>query len=276
MLLDRCTVSQLRGCYAQGKKTSEIDDFMDLLLGKHSDVLFNACLYALEGNAGQLPSRQQMADQLAEANQFVRAALGDVRVVEESDHVIKGLFGHHSDTSARFLREDEFLQTAAPLIASPVSRKKVPHVVSSLIDLAIRCEIDTRSLTCIAALSCVMVRNGATPAKRLLKVRNPYRASDRYNAHSDIRALEFMMSCFCLFGGEKGMMLTADKDLALFWAALNAYDFTWTSGPSFKVSPVEELLPIHLFPEVRQMLERSGFDFTPADVPPSGGGGGES
>lgn len=72
----------------------------------------------------------------------------------------------------------------------------------------------------------------------------PYTAEVAYNALADLRALEVLMSLFALFPGQRIMLCTGDKDLALLWSGIRASDFAWADGHvSFKLSPVEDLLP---------------------------------
>lgn len=52
------------------------------------------------------------------------------------------------------------------------------------------------------------------------------------------------MCLLALFPNQPIMLCTGDKNLALMWAGVRASSFAWADGhASFKLSPVEELLP---------------------------------
>lgn len=107
-----------------------------------------------------------------------------------------------------------------------------------------QCGVSRASLVVLAALSAVFVANGASPAKRLLKIKADYRDVDAYNALVDLRSLEMLIHVFAWLPNLPTMLCTADKDMALFWVGIQASNFEQKgAGVSCNLSPVDALLP---------------------------------
>lgn len=244
---DRCTISDLAERYRDGRKIRHGDDFLDLFQDK--PLRINPGLYAMEGNKRKLPTAEQVADQWAEACRKVRAALPEAQLTPDS--AVQGLVAVLGEMQESMVRKVQFLCQVAPMLQSPVSRRRRPLVWRQLLEVAHCCGLPRHTLVVLAALSIACVNNGAGPAKRLIKPSAKYSAQDAYNALADLRALELLCHLYALFPQENIMLCTGDKNLALFWAGMRASDFAYGSNGamSYKLSPVDALLP-HVTPDL--------------------------
>jgi len=243
VLPDRCTISEVNRRFRNGTKTKEEDrDFLDIFADR--SVRINPLLFALEGNLRAAPSAAVVEQQLEEAYEKIRAALPQAKLEPEGKAGLPGVIGIAQDTSSAMARKQDFLMHLAPMLQSPVGANRKARLWDEVLVAADSFEIPRQSLTVLAALSAVVVPNGRSPAKRLLKLKAGYTAEDAYNALADLRALEVMMCLFALYPHEKLMLCTGDKDLALFWVGIQAHDFRWSGEhASFSMSPVDDLLP---------------------------------
>lgn len=241
LLPDRCTISDLAERYRRGQKLRRGDDFLDLFQGK--PVRINPGLFAIEGNTRQLPSADQVAEQWAEASRKIRTALPEAQLVADSAvHGLVGLLGSMRESMERRI---QFLCEVVPMLLSPVSTARRQHVVDKVLELAQQYGLPKHTLVVLAALSTVSVKNGAGPAKRLIKPSATYCAKDAHNALADLRSLELLICLYSLFPGENIMLCTGDKNLALFWAGLRASGFALgiDGSVNYTLSPIEALLP---------------------------------
>lgn len=244
---DRCTISDLAERYRDGQKIRHGDDFLDLFQDKPLQI--NPGLYAMEGNKRQLPTAEQVADQWAEACRKVRAALPEAQLIPDS--AVQGLVGLLGEMRESMARKVQFLCQVAPILQSPVSRRRRPLVWRQVLEVAQSCGLPRHTLVVLATLSIVCVDNGAGPAKRLIKPSAKYSAEDAHNALADLRALELLSHLYARFPQENIMLCTGDKSLALFWAGIRASDFVCGSdgSMSYKLSPLDALLP-HVTPDL--------------------------
>ncbi|VVO32211.1 hypothetical protein PS726_05082 [Pseudomonas fluorescens] len=243
ILPDRCTVSELNRRFRNGTKTKEEDrDFLDMFAER--GVRINPLLFALEGNLRAEPSAEVVEQQLEEAYAKIRAALPLAKLEPEGKSGLQGIVGIIQDTSLALERKQEFLMHLAPKLQAPVSAQRKAPLWDEILRASDKFGVPRQSLVVLAALSSVAVPNGRSPAKRVLKLTANYTVADAYNALADLRSLELLMCLFALYPSEKLMLCTDDRNLALFWAGIQAYEFTWCNGfASFKMSPVDALLP---------------------------------
>lgn len=244
VLPDRCTISELSGRFRNGaKKKDEDKDFLDLFAGER--VRINPLLFALEGNQKSNPTLDVVAQQFEEACTKIRSALPLAELIPNGKGGLQGVSGIIQDTQAGMARKQDFLMRLAPELQAPVSAKRMGLLWNEVLATARDCGVPKKSLAVLAALSAIAVPNGRSPAKGVLKLRNqPYSAEMAYNALADLRALEVLIALLTLFPHQRLMLCTGDKDLALFWTGIQASDFAWIDGhASFKLSPVEDLLP---------------------------------
>jgi len=255
VLPDRCTVTELKARFRNGLKKKDDNDFLDLFADK--EVAINPALYALEGNMRLPPTEQVIAQQLDEAYTAIKTALPKATLVPSDKESLKGIIGIGQDTHDSMMRKQRFLMKLAPKTHAPVAASKQEALWSEIATTANDCGVPTASLVVLAVLSTIVVPNGRSPAKRLLKLKANYTEQDAYNALADLRSLEVLMCLFAIYPQNELMLCTGDRDLALFWAAVRASNFRWTDGhASFDLSPVEELLPGRLSDFVE--LSRSG------------------
>jgi hypothetical protein len=141
-------------------------------------------------------------------------------------------------------RKQDFLCRVNAGLQSPVARRKVQSVCDKIVAIAKDCGLQARSLVVLAALSSVVVANGKSPARRLLKFQPNYGRGDAYNSLADLRSLEVLMDVFAIFPNQRVMLCTADKNLALFWSGIRASNFVrLTDNTSFDFDRSSDLFP---------------------------------
>lgn len=237
---DRCTISALASRFRDGAKTREGDDFLDFFQGK--SVKIHPGLFAMEGNERRPPSPQQVWDQWAEAKQKIQRALPNAQITQSK--AVLGLIGMLGEMRDAHARKVKFLRLVVPDLRSPVSAGRRAEVWQRVLETADTCGLPRNSLVVLAALSIVCVKNGAGPAKRLIKPSANYSDADAYNALADLRALEVLINLYAAFPQEQIMLCTGDKNLSLLWAGIRATEFRMNKGGiTYTLSPVEALLP---------------------------------
>jgi hypothetical protein len=243
ILPDRNIVTNIRGRFRSGVKKNDGDkDFLDFISGE--GIRINPMLFPLEGNLMKFPTREQVEQQLEEVVVALRSALPSAELVPADKGGLQGIVGLLDDSRGNMERELDFLMQIAPKLESPTSARKRDSLWGEVLDIARQCDLSLKSLVVIAALSSILVPNGKSPAKRVLKLERDYTVEKAYNALADIRSLALLIGLFALFPEQRFMLCTEDKNLALFWAGIRASDFDWTGEhANFKISPVDELLP---------------------------------
>ncbi len=239
---DRCVVAELNNRLRGGLSKPDADpDFIDLFAD--SAIRINPLLFVLEGDRGQNPEPETIEGHLHEAVSKLRSALPKAILVASDAQGLKGVLGLIQDTQPGMARKHDFLTRLNSKLKSPIGRRDVQARWDDVLAAADASGVTRTSLAVVAALSTVVVPGGKSPARRLLKFDNRYSQADTYNALSDLRALELLMHIFALFPNEHVMLCTADKSMALFWAGLQASNFTSVHGRlSFDVAP-QDLLP---------------------------------
>jgi hypothetical protein len=241
ILLDRNVVSEIVERFDGAKDIGGRSDFLDLLADK--PVRINPVLFAMEGNVRAMPTPELVRQQLDEVAAKLRKALPQAQLVLGSDS-LRGALGLIEESRQGFERKQAFLMQIAADLAAPVSRKKVPARWAEVIAAADTCGVARSSLVVLAALSSVVVPNGQSPAKRLLKFKADYTEEDAYNVLADLRSLEMLIYLFSWFPSVPAAFFTADRNLALFWCGLRASNFESRGrGVGCTLAPVEQLLP---------------------------------
>lgn len=241
VLLDRNVVSEIVERFDGTGGLGRRSDFIDLLADK--PVRINPVLFAMEGNVRALPSPEAVRQQLDEVTAKLRKALPQAQLVLGSDS-LRGALGLIEESRQGFERKQAFLVQIAADLAAPVSRKKLPGRWAAVVAAADTCGVPRSSLVVLAALSSVVVPNGQSPARRLLKFKADYTEKDAYNALADLRSLEMLIYLFSWFPSVPTAFFTADRNLALFWCGLRASNFESRGrGVGCSLAPVEELLP---------------------------------
>jgi hypothetical protein len=240
ILADRNVVSQIVSRFENGTATRAESDFLDLLAGR--SVRINPLLFAMEGNAKKIPTPELMKSQLEEAMKKLRAALPAAHLVVGPDS-LRGALGIIEESRQGFERKQKFLLRIVPRLAAPVSQRKMRARWDEVLAAADDCSVPRGSLVLLAALSSILVQKGRSPARGLLKLRADYHEELAYNALVDLRSLELLIYMLALFPEHGTTLLTADKDLALFWTGIRASNFEWDgAAATVNFSPVQELL----------------------------------
>jgi hypothetical protein len=252
ILVDRNIVTEIIGRFDGGKAVGAEPDFLDLFANR--PVRINPVLFAMEGNGRSIPTPQLVERQIEEVVRKLQAALPSAKLVVS----LKGALGLIEDTRPGFARKQQFLMGIAPSLAAPVSEKTMRRRWAEVLNAADDCAVSRKSLLVLAALSSVVVLNGGSPAKKLLKFRPNYSEEDAYNALVDLRSLEVLIHMFALFPNHPSLLCTADKNLALFWTGIRASNFERTDkGVSVNFSLVDELLGGSTSPQWRASLGES-------------------
>lgn len=242
MLPDRCVVAELNARLKGGiTKPKSEGDFIDLFAD--SAIRINPMLFVLEGDGRHDPSPETLEQHLNEAVSKIRSALPKAILVGTDALGLKGMRGLIETAQARTPRMQEFLLELSPKLAAPVGKADRQARWEEVLDAAQVRGIPHSSLTVVAALSAILVQNGNSPARRLLKFRHNYTRQLAYNALADLRSLEMLMLIFGLFPDQRVMLCTADKDMALFWAGLRASNFVVNGGQlTYNLAPTD-LMP---------------------------------
>ncbi|OYW21976.1 MAG: hypothetical protein B7Z52_00200 [Burkholderiales bacterium 12-64-5] len=244
VLPDRCVVSELRLRFKRGRTGMPREpDFIDLFADR--EVRINPLFFALEGNHRRIPTHPELAEQWHEAQTALEMALPQAKIIPINPTTLTGVLGMLNSSLAEFQREQIFLQRVAPSLVNPIPYNRRFERHAHLVAIADSLGVKNSSLALVAALSVIFFPNGASPAKRLLKVKPIYRAEDAYNALSDLRCLQILMHLFAMYPREKAMLCTTDRDLALFWVGLNASGFA-ANGRQMRY----DLAPEALFPNL--------------------------
>jgi hypothetical protein len=188
VLPDRCVVTKLYARLQNGGERGQGNkDFMDLFSGQA--VRINPMLFALEGNARQNPTADIARQQLEEAVAKIRSALPTAILIAD-ESVLKGVLGLVQDTHPVMMRGQDFLLHLNPRLTSPIGKRDIQANWDNVLALAKNFGLPKHSPVVIAALSTIIVPNGRSPARRLLKFREGYTRQDAYNALADLRALQ--------------------------------------------------------------------------------------
>jgi hypothetical protein len=240
VMLDRNLVPELLGRFEGGKKRGRSPDFLDLF--QDSPIRINPLLYAMEGNGRAIPDPASAKAQLAEVVDKLQKALPAAKLMIGPESM-DGLLGLIEGTRSGMMRKKDFLLRVAPGLASPVARRNIDDKWKEILEAADACRVPRFSLVVLAALSAVVVPNGAGPGKRLLKPKRAYGEADAYNALCDLRSLDILLYALACFPEENTQLCTADRNLALFWCGLQATDVQRSGlSISFSLAPHEALL----------------------------------
>ncbi|MER9683828.1 hypothetical protein NKJ23_31900 [Mesorhizobium sp. M0184] len=246
VLPDRCVVAELDRRLKDGiPKYTGRSDFIDLF-ADHA-IRINPALFALEGDKREHPTAESAKRSLDESVRKLRSALPKAILVADDANGLKGILGLIEDTRSGMDRKQDFLIHLNPRLQSPTAQHRVQSVGNEVVATAKACGLQVRSLVVLAALSLVVVANGKSPAKGLLKFKASYGREEAYNALADLRSLELLMHIFAIWPDHRVILCTADKDLALFWSGIGASNFVRHVGNiSFDINAAA------LFPGVTQ------------------------
>ena len=143
-------------------------DFLDLFADK--PVRINPILFAMEGNTRDMPTSDLVHRQLEEVVTKLKKALPRAEMVV-GPRSLEGALGLIEESALGFQRKRAFLLRLAPNLAAPISRQNAQRRWSEVIAAADDCGVARGSLVVLAALSSVVVPNGRSPAKKLLKLK---------------------------------------------------------------------------------------------------------
>ncbi|MGM9480286.1 hypothetical protein ACS5PN_03740 [Roseateles sp. NT4] len=243
IMIDRCTLTDLKGRFKQGASGQAGRDFVDWL--NDPDARLNPVLLALEGNQREFPSRADIQAQMQEHIAHLRQLLPKATVIGDAPDVMEAITTFAQEQQAPSERTIQFLLATAPLLRHQVSRERLPWVLREIACTALRCGLALTDLVVVCAISAAAVNKGRNSAKHALKFTQPnYTRQDAFNAMADLRGLKSFASLLGLVPNERPMLCTSDKDLALVWVGLNLSQFEFGNGPpAVKAQPVDAFLP---------------------------------
>jgi len=240
---DRCIVTAVKQRFQEGLKKNEEDkDFLDFL--STPGIRLNPSLFVVEGNMRQNPNPKVIKQQFKEVIAVLRSALPQAKLFPRESDSLKGIIGITQDTKSSIEKKQDFLLRLAPKLQPPTSVAKKDGLWEEILLTAQDFDIPNTALVVIAALSAISLPQGTNPSKQMLKLKNGFTKQDAYNALADIRSLEILMHLFALHPDEHLALLTADRNLALFWSGLQVSNLVWIDNHlSYKLSPFDILIP---------------------------------
>ena len=210
----------------------------------------------MEANSRNVPTVERLQAQYQEAVEKLQKALPTINLVPVQMHaalaVLDGL-------RPKFERERNYLQQVAPVISAPVSHSKLQATWDKVLAVADRNGVPRSSLVVLACLSVVAIPKGRSSAKTLLKLRAQYTPKEAYNALADLRSLEFLIALFAMDPTRAVQLWTKDKDLALFWAGIQATNFRRISKTELghTLSPITNLIPASMLTKWRDAIREA-------------------
>ena len=122
-----------------------------------------------------------------------------------------------------------------------------------MIEAADQFDVSRKSPLVLAIARSIAVPNGCSSTFSLLTLRPGYPGDDAYNDPSDLRSLRIFIHLLALSPDEIIQLCTADRDLALRWCGIQAFDFQVVGrGVAFDIAPVGiDFLPAFVEPQVR-------------------------
>jgi hypothetical protein len=196
--------------------------------------IFNPLLFAYEGAFQRKPTMAEFVSAYEEGVSELTRALPECHVVTFADEQYRAAYQQLEAFDERNGCEISFLQAACPLVAQRVSRREEVDLTSRVLALAQKCNVSSRSLVLLAALSCVYENIRGTPlsiGRRLLKPRIRYFEQDAFNALSDLRHIELAAAGQLYLRNQAFSLCTCDRALALMWAALSPRGESRPGGP---------------------------------------------
>lgn len=242
-ILDRNAVSILLG---EMRRTERDERFISFLDSQYAVV--DPLMHLFE----DISAVRGFGDvaRLVDVNKSIAAVMPKARQVPYATINRNAFLENLTHFHSKRQRYAEFFLRIAKYIEAPVSRKKAPEISRLIAKEATTLDLHRHSFAFLAAISSILVPNGKSPAKLIIKPKRAYTKVDAYNAASDITALEILLDeqrkslnnpvCFC----------TGDRALTLFWSALRPVNL---AGKEIRFFLSEDIFPNYeaLFPELR-------------------------
>ncbi|MES2784740.1 MAG: hypothetical protein V4684_04700 [Pseudomonadota bacterium] len=244
LMMDACALSVIRGRYQDGELLDRWKpDFLDMLQDRVPRVTLLPLL--VEGKKrGGATTETDLEQTYDEAVDALARALPRVKIEGNRSGAIQGAMGLIADDVALRRREIAFLKSVMPMLgARPASAKLLSHWLK-IVDAARNHELLIGAFPVLAALSALVAQPSMNPARRLLKPGPEYSDADAHNALADLNALRLLAAVHGDFPRDKPILLTYDKDLALFWAGLGSKSAEREGAMlHYHLSPHEDLFP---------------------------------
>lgn len=223
LLPDRCTVAALRSRFVGGEPKEGVPpDFLDFARDKALKV--NPMLYAMEGTSGSRnPDAAELSALYDRAALKIGEALPKAVMFPGREDALQGVLGLLRDQAQGFAARQRFLTKAAPLLATPVGRKRLPDLWQQLLELAERHGVARASMLVCALFSASAAHPAMNPAMGVLKPRRQYTEKNAFNALTDLRSLDLLIAAGTDFPDKRVALLTEDRALALYWVGMQTH-----------------------------------------------------
>jgi hypothetical protein len=197
-----------------------------------AELILNPVLCALEPESRAEPSLQQFAHACDGAAEFLSTRLPRAKIVTYSKAHVEAAYTLVSDFAGRRRLEIQFLMEVAPRLTRRCEAVNLMQLEEQILATADSLGITGKSLTVLAALSCLYERadgGGLLAARQILRPSVSYSAENAYNALSDLRIIEIQISSFGL-GEPTNHVCTRDVGIAGLWCMLGARGAKWAQS----------------------------------------------
>jgi len=213
-------------------------------------MVINPVLYAMEGCNQSIPSFSEFYSQFEKASESIKKLLPNVEVTSYTEIHYQAAYEQVSMFKERSEIEAAFLMEISPLLKNRCSGNNLESTKKKILSVADKFGLVKPSLVLIIALARLYERkngSGLLIGQRIIKPNASYSLKDAFNAISDLRAIEILISSMCFDDEKNASLMTCDIGIAAFWCALNPRNFrTELEKPKFEVS-----LNLALFPRMK-------------------------
>lgn len=255
LMLDACALSVIRGRYRDGRLLPRWStDFLDMLQDRVARVSLVPLL--LEGNRrGATMTMLQLEQIYDDAAAALRKALPNAKIEGNKQGALQGTAGLMRDDAELKRRQVAFLKSVMPTLGSRPATAKLTAHWERIATLAREQRLRMGSPIVLAALSALVAPPSTNPAQKLLKPRPGYTDAHAHNALSDLNALRVLIAAHGDFPEDEPVLLTQDRNLALFWAGLGVQSSKRSADGllQFHLNPHEALFPGEFGPRLIEL-----------------------
>lgn len=258
LMVDACALSVIRGRYRDGKLLERwTPDFLDLLCDRVTRVTLLPLL--LEGKRRGAQSSQSDLERIYdEAAESLRRALPSAKITADKESAVQGAMGLLADSHDVQRRQRAFLRTTAPMLQARPAQDRILARWQHLVSLASDHGLRVGSMPVLASLSALVAVPGQNPAQKLIKPRPGYSDAHAHNALSDLNLLRLLLAAHADFPHDEPILLTQDRNLALFWAGLGASSSSREGDKlDCQMSPHEDLFPGDFGPRLIELASQN-------------------
>ncbi|WP_347908067.1 hypothetical protein [Pseudomonas grandcourensis] len=224
IIADRNIISEINTRFSGGQLSPperDRNDFIDFMADTKCGCTLNTLAFALEGNRQELPSLEIIIEQYNSALKILNQSLPHIKTwptpevdMAQTEALLNGYRGY-------FIQGMEFLEEVAPLLMNTPSKSKKHKLWRDILTAAQKTGVSPQHICVAASISAASAGQNFNPAKRIIKPKPTYKKKDAYNAMYDFFLL-FLLDTFQEEHPEsRSVLLTRDKQLAMFWMGMN-------------------------------------------------------